>query len=88
MGGGGFGHALEACSKNFLSTSEWSGGRGEGIQEKHLRDFTDAAQGSADNRVSSLSDFPEKNYTLKTYCIAVYLTDLSKHSEQVAMYLT
>ena len=24
------------------------GGRGEGIQEKHLRDFTDAAQGSAD----------------------------------------
>ena len=26
VGGGGFGHALEACSKNFLSTSEWSDG--------------------------------------------------------------
>ena len=31
MGGGGFGHALEACSKNFLSTSEWSDGNGAGV---------------------------------------------------------
>ena len=31
VGGGGFGHALEACSKNFLSTSEWSDGNGAGV---------------------------------------------------------
>ena len=28
---GGFGHALEACNKNFLSTSEWSDGNGAGV---------------------------------------------------------
>ena len=31
MGGGGFGQALEACSKNFLSTSEWSDERCGGV---------------------------------------------------------
>ena len=37
MGGGGFGHALEACSKNFLSTSEWSDGNGAGVWVEAVR---------------------------------------------------
>ena len=36
MAGGGFGHALEACNKNFLSTSEWSSGGGGGGLGTHI----------------------------------------------------